>query len=540
MQITIDGRDRWTFVPVDWQDGADGGLQPATGSRDHSGAGMQGYRFAFRTDDAYEDFRTCFQARHDRGHCDLGLVFRAANTHDFYVFHLPCCGQAYRAQHFWGALSRMDESGYLRIQRLAMIPRVNSLLNVWHDIEVDVRGDTLSVLVDGRGEFEASGLEIRPGAVGMFMFNEAGIRNLQIEGTPVADAPWEDTGPQPINWFYPYRGEEYGVWQKPQSLLRTVTGELVLVFCVQERPYEGKTTFLSIRSRDNGRTWDEPEPMRGSGDDPWGMKGKFHQFPDGKMRCLTATEEGGFALHDVSDDLRELSAPRPLDLGPPPDGIPQLHMGPQVFLNQSDGTVQLFLYGSHESSMAAAEIYTWGSHHCQAYTCRSTDNGRTWSPLTNIDGAVNPEGNPVQGSLDLTEVCCAEPSPGTLAALIRPIYSPWMWETWSRDGGITWSPCLRGPFPGYATPAMLKTASGAILVAHRLPGCAIHASFDGGMSWDQGTMIDSSIWVMGSMLEVEPDLVLYVSYDSFESRMRAQFIRVADGRLDPVRLQDMD
>jgi hypothetical protein len=81
---------------------------------------------------------------------------------------------------------------------------------------------------------------------------------------------------------------------------------------------------------------------------------------------------------------------------------------------------------------------------------------------------------------------------------------------------------------------MLRTGSGRILVAHRLPGCTINASMDDGLTWDQGTMIDSAIWVMGSMLEVDEDLVLYVYYDSFESLMRAQFIRVTEEGLLPA------
>jgi hypothetical protein len=40
---------------------------------------------------------------------------------------------------------------------------------------------------------------------------------------------------------------------------------------------------------------------------------------------------------------------------------------------------------------------------------------------------------------------------------------------------------------------------------------------------------------MGSMIEVEPDVVLYVYWDSFESLMRAQFIRVTPDGLEPVR-----
>ena len=61
----------------------------------------------------------------------------------------------------------------------------------------------------------------------------------------------------------------------------------------------------------------------------------------------------------------------------------------------------------------------------------------------------------------------------------------------------------------------------------------VHASFDAGASW-QGSITDSSVWVMGSMLEVRPGLVLYVYYDRFESRMRAQYILAAAGELTPV------
>jgi hypothetical protein len=39
---------------------------------------------------------------------------------------------------------------------------------------------------------------------------------------------------------------------------------------------------------------------------------------------------------------------------------------------------------------------------------------------------------------------------------------------------------------------------------------------------------------MGSMIEVEPDLVLYAYMDSFESMMRAQFIRVTAMGLEPL------
>ena len=54
------------------------------------------------------------------------------------------------------------------------------------------------------------------------------------------------------------------------------------------------------------------------------------------------------------------------------------------------------------------------------------------------------------------------------------------------------------------------------------------------MTFDQGTMIDSGLWCMGSMIEIEPDLVLYAYMDSFESLMRMQFIRVTAMGFEPV------
>jgi hypothetical protein len=81
---------------------------------------------------------------------------------------------------------------------------------------------------------------------------------------------------------------------------------------------------------------------------------------------------------------------------------------------------------------------------------------------------------------------------------------------------------------------MLRTRSGAVLVAHRLPSLSINASWDEGRSWDQGVLIDSGLWCMGAMVEVEPDVVLYVYWDSYEGLMRAQRIRVAADRLEPA------
>jgi len=48
-------------------------------------------------------------------------------------------------------------------------------------------------------------------------------------------------------------------------------------------------------------------------------------------------------------------------------------------------------------------------------------------------------------------------------------------------------------------------------------------------------MIDSAIWAMGSMLEVEPDVVLYVYYDSLMKEMRMQRFRITKKGIEPMR-----
>ena len=529
----------WSYAGGDWQAVADGGIAPVDAFDANTESGMQGCRFAFATDTSYRDFRATFQVRHDTAHSDVGLIFRAHSKREFSVLHFPCCGQGYRAQHFWTAVSRMDTSGYLRVDQLTMVNRVVSSTRIWHDIEVEVRGGELRARIDGRGVFEHRGIPVDAGYLGLFIFGRASVRAIRIDAEPAAGASWDEGAEQPTNWFHPVEASAYGVWQKPHTLLRADDGELVLTFNASRRDLSGATSHLMTRSADDGRTWSPPVATGSVEGDPWTVRGTLHRFPDGRVRMLSMQEDGTFALHDVSGDIRTIGPPRPLDLGPMPSGMPTLHMGPQVFANLDDGSIVMFLYGGHESGAGHELIHTWGAVHCRAYTCRSTDNGATWSPLVNIDHAVNGRGESVDGSLDLTEVCGAEASSGTMVALIRPVYSPWMWEVWSRDGGLTWGPCMRGPFPGYAAPNMLKTSSGALLVAHRLPMMTVHASFDAGMSW-QGSIIDSSIWVMGSMLEIRPDVVLYVYYDSFESRMRAQYIRVADGTLTPIHSDHLD
>ena len=536
--MRIGNTDGWTFFNGPWRDGPDGSLLVPEEDVRREGPAIQGHHYAFRHDRSHGDLDARLSFRHTF-HSDVGLILRASSQSDFWVLHFPDCGQASRAQHFWAALSHVGQDGYLRISRMTLVRRVSSTNSLVHTAQVSVRGNTLRATIDEVGVFEASDDAFAgQGAVGLYLFGGAEVREASVDGTPLPDIAWDESTVQPTTWFHPCPGTEFGRWQRPGQVVRTPGGDLLLSFAVQERPYSGEVTHVTSRSADNGRSWAAPVPVQKLEGPAWGGHGITHVFPDGVLRLLTPGEQT-WSLAGTDDDGRSWGEPDLAGVPSPPAGLKRVYPGPAALLNLADGSVLLFGYGGHDSSLTDASVYAWGSHHCQAFCSRSEDNGKTWTEWTNVDGTMDQVGEPCGGSLDLTEVCGVQILDGRVLALVRPIYSPWMWECWSTDGGRAWAPCVRGPFPGYATSNILRTSSGALVVAHRLPGCTVHTSRDDGRTWDAGTLIDSAIWVMGSMVEVEPDLVLYVYWDSFESLMRAQFMRITPDGPAPVNRENM-
>ncbi|MBM3804255.1 MAG: exo-alpha-sialidase [Acidimicrobiia bacterium] len=529
----------WSFFNGSWTDGTENALEVPQKTLRQDGPAVQGDHYAFFKDAAYQDLRARFEIRL-MGHTDAGLIFRAHSPGQFYVLHFPACGQQNRAQHFWASLSRMDEDGYWRIVKLELVRRVPSTAGVWLPVDVVIRGDSVQARIGEAGIFQAQDSSLRgPGRVGVFLFGAASIRNVRIEGVERPGSSWNESKQPPQNWFYPSPQPQAGSWQRPGQLVRTPKGDLLLTFNEGGTSTNAKTVPFSIRSKDNGKTWSKPERIASlkEGDSlEEGQSGQIHVFPDGKLRMMVYKGEQ-VSIAESTDDGRSWEPATPVVLPPNPSDLGR-KIVPGSFVNLRDGAVLAFGLSYHNSSLKSANIWQWGSHHTQAFATRSEDNGKTWSEWKNLD---NPgltqvtKGDQIGSNLDLTEVCAVQTGTGKIMALIRPIYSPWMWEASSTDGGKTWGPVVRGPFPGYATPNMPRTASGAILVAHRQPNLTVHSSLDDGITWDEGTRIDSGLWAMGSMLEVEPNVVLYVYYDSFYSRMRAQFIRVTPRGIEPVR-----
>ena len=541
-KIKIGDRRDWRFTNGDWADGESGELFVVPEMVNREGDGMQAVHFAFHTSLCYGDCTLQFQFNLS-GHSDVGVIFRACDETNFHVLHFPNCAQASRAQHFWAALSRMDESGYLRRVGIQLVNRVPSTNGVWLDATVTVVKHRIHVRVGdyGNAEFKDNVLP-GPGHMGLFVFSiprrSARIRDVRVTGRQETGR-WKGGNTQPVNWFHPKPDDE-GVWQQPLDIERYEDGELLMLCNVQHNKKDGDDAqakpFL-LTSKNNGRIWTDPVPLSVADSGYSWSPARIHLTP--KERLLAFTPGKDHKLLYLSKDRGctwESLGKTDLHVGPPTEK-PVQQFSPQGFLNLSDGGILALMLSGHEMNKTYDfNILTWGSWHYQAFVSRSDDDGLTWTPPANIDVPGRDDaGKALAGNLDLTEPSAVQLSDGRVMVFIRPIYSPWMWETWSDDGGKSWSPCVRGPFAGYAAPNMVRTSSGALIIAHRMPMLTLHCSLDEGRNWDQGTTIDSGLWAMGALVEVEPDVVLYAYWDTPCTLMRAQYFRIGPSGLEPFR-----
>lgn len=536
--LTVGDGSGWHFVNGAWTDGGDGALTIPPALANAGAAPLQGAHFAFDITRAFQDCRVSFDFLL-RSHSDAGIILRARDESHFYLVHFPNCGQASRAQHFWAALSKMDDAGYLKLIRLAMIPRVPSTNGIRMRCEVTLQGGRFIVRVGDYGRFEVSdGTYSGPGTVGAYLFGEAEIGNLRVHGPAARSPAWRAGFAHPTNWWLPLPAGADG-WQQPIDVKRFDDGELVMLINVQGDTSDAQMAraqpFLT-RSVDDGRTWSALQPL-GLGDlaSSW-SPARMHLTPRGRLIAMLPGPDHKL-VYESNDRGRTWSAAGATNLHVGPRTEPPVQsLAPMGFLNLDDGAILAFLLHGRDLHDNPLPLHTWGSWHCQAFCARSDDDGVTWSAPVNVDTpGFHDDGSPMEGNLDLTECTAVQHGNGRVTAYMRPIYSPVVWESWSDDGGRTWGPAVRGPFAGYASPNMVRTASGALLIAHRMPGLTVHCSHDDGLTWDQGTMIDTGLWAMGSMVEVAPDEVLYVYWDTFRTLARAQRIRVTPSGLEPVR-----
>lgn len=536
MDLNINNGSGWNFLGGQWSEDEDGVIRPPTNALRRGANAYEGQRttnadnlLAFYTGTAYSDFEAEFKFRWDAGHCGAGFAFRAQDAQHYYLAHFPCIGQCTRAEHFWAVISMVDDTGWVKVLKMEMLHGVATEGGIWHQARLVVRGNEFRLWVDGRPmSVVQDDTYTEPGIVGLeawrYSETSSSFKDLRIQGDQAPAKPWDATLVPLQNWFLPY---PHGNGQQQRASGITQAPDGALLMAVSDR----SETDLAC-STDNGRTWSSLEAEGWPG-------GQIITTRDGRLITLFNRDEDTFIAHS-NDNGKIWSEPlkvkRTAFVPSENEQGMKLH-APQGFLELRDGALLAFQVGSipgsgHDSNY---NIWEWGTWQNAAYSIRSTDGGKTWSAPVPLNGP------PAVGQkYDLCEcTSTVQTQEGKVLCLVRPIYSPWMWEIWSENGGESWGPATSGPFPCYAATA-LATSSGALLVAGRMPGLGLYVSYDSGMTWQTYRVDTAGLWAMGVMYEVEPDVVLFVYMDTYEGYMRGQYIRVTTSGVEPVREMLLD
>ncbi len=523
---------QWAFVGGEWQQDADGII---------TAPGNDAYEnLAFLTTNAYQDFEAEFEFYWDVTCTTAGFIFRAQDAQHYYVVDFPTVGQSYRAENFWATVAKVDERGWREGLHMQAVHGVSSAIRVWHQAKVKVTGNEIRVWVDGRPlAVVRDDTYAGAGCIGLATYTaawsgaapkpKASFRNLRIQGHKRPSQPW-DASIQPRRTWSAL-GADGG--RAGTRLGRDADGTLLA------QGAGGWTPTVLMMSQDNGRTWTPAEgyggiPMRLGPGNRWENYSLVRQQEPFSVAVSRQVSSDKGNTWSESEQLCEFSAfPEKYAFT---DGSRFEQDG---LLEMRDGALLLygFTYTPSTSEVRGGRYFTSGSYLQGTNFCmRSTDGGNTWAGPYDLDGPPYNDKAWLMAK-EALEVSMAETAGGRLMALIRPARAQTMWESTSEDGGVTWTPLSHGPFPMYASVnSMVGTQSGALVIGGRFPGISLQVSHDGGMTWTFHTIDCGALWANGAMMEVEPDVVLYIygGPDIPNVELRYQLFRVTPTGLEPI------
>jgi hypothetical protein len=557
LEMSDEWQSRWAFLGGEWQQDAEGVMAAPENVVDEN--------LAFHTPEVYRDFEAEFEFRWDIFWTTAGFAFRAQDARHYYILDFPAVGQHYRAEHFWVTLSKVDERGWREGLHMEMLHGVSSMPTLWHKARIRVEGEEIRVWVDGRPAAAVRDTTYaKAGRIGLVTYSGSGataktrFRNLKVRGQSRPASSWDESLEPVRNWFVVDSQGGTGC----SNIIRAQSGELLVVTPraqLEGGSWQAEPTLLA--SQDNGRTWSAKAEMPKKG--RWSQKVGGLEVPragDPSPQTMLRAAPGGrlecylLSAHPPLEVERAISTDEGLswsDLQPLgditlPSEPPVDSLVPTSLLEIEEGVLLMFAYartrtedkqirGRRYIAPAGQPIQSRVSLAGMNLCLRSTDGGDTWSEPINIDGP--PHDNRFwQIPRGASEIGAALTREGKILVLVRPYEPPLMWEGWSEDGGRTWTPLMRGPFPMWAcNKSTISTESGTLMVGGRFPGLAVQMSQDSGMTWDF-YVIDNTMWANGAMFQVEPDLVLFIYGGHWTpSELRGQFLRVTSTGLEPER-----
>jgi len=485
-----DGHD-WSFLNGRWTDGSEGELIPP------DGGGKEYFAVPHRHE--YSDFSAKFRFKFRSPHGGVRFLFRMQDSIRYYALDIPWCGQQNRNRHFWAGIVLADGTSVQRYLDFGLVPGICPEHDRWYEGRVECSGHSIRAWIDGRPVADIEDRTYAKGRVGLCGLITAGgqtphFAGLQVEGTTVAPSPWGGLIPPPKHWITPCREVDPGTFQSYPNIIKDNSGGLTMNIPFGN-PNAGEVRrTVWVRSTDGGRTWSNSQPATL----PQGFGAPFVKR-DGTWVCVHCKQdcpvEEAMYTFESKDEGKTWSGPITSNVQgewPEEFSLPAYPSGQPLRLR--NGTLLVPVY------------CTVGEEVTTNFVFRSVDDGETWSAPVRCD-RNNGRDERWFCPGNLSEIGIAESTNNTIIGFGRPGPWPYMWQVQSKDGGQTWEPAAFGAFPGYCI-TLTSTASGALVAIHRFPYLGANVSYDGGITWDAGTIIDYPLWANHKAVEIEPDVVL--------------------------------
>jgi predicted neuraminidase len=272
------------------------------------------------------------------------------------------------------------------------------------------------------------------------------------------------------------------------------SGRLVCVFAAAKNEKPAKMKIVVSTSDDGGKSWSNPSVLF---DHPGMEDGDPNLIVDGDRILAFSTS------NPVPGKIE-----RTLIYGrESKDGInwsdEQLLKMPHRYINSkihqghrlSDGTL-IMGYGWDAWTEQGMDPRTEGEMEMRSGVLRSQDGGKTWAPGADMDANVT-KTSP-NATAGLAEPATVVLSDGRVMALLRAGGTR-LYQSWSSDGGLTWSQPVPSSLVAHNSPAALcnlKGSSDIVAVWDNSPserhplGAAL--STDGGHTWSNPKVLTDS------------------------------------------------
>jgi hypothetical protein len=425
-----------------------------------------------------------------------GFLVRAVDGRNYYYVHFDR-SQAILVRH-------SDGNEWNEIKRIGGLDKP---AGKWHEGQVECRGNTLRVALNGKLLYEATDDKLAAGRIG-FYGSQGLVRVKDIVASGTSREPAGDFVVPPPNYAYVCEDAGAGGYEAFPDVCRLNDGRLMCVFYAgyghvalpnEQLPKGGRICYCL--SSDEGKTWSEAKTLYDGPEDD--RDPSIVQLTNGRVICnffsLRKGTEGrtydGLGTWIITSDDQGTTWSEPRQ-------ISKSHYCSSPIRELSNGRLILGLYTENGQQSQGSVIF-------------SDDGGQTWRPEVLIDNG----GVRLDAETDIIEL-----KDGTLYAAQRPQ----MAYATSTDHGTTWSVSKPIGFEGHC-PYFLRTKDDVILLAFRLPHTSLRYSRDECRTWSENVVIDEVIGAYPSMVNLKDGSVLVVYYEEGPgSSIRAKRFRVTD------------